>query len=98
MKTTTTLAACLYLSGVCIAQAPLPQNGYVADEKTAIKIAEGVLPPIYGEKQIGGERPFNAKLQDGVWLVPGSIPQGWVGGAAEIRFDKKTGKILGHIH
>jgi len=50
-----------------------PKDGFVPNEKTAIRIAEAVLTPIYGEKQIKSEEPFSAKLHDGVWTVEGSI-------------------------
>jgi len=80
------------------AQAPPPANGYVPDEKTAVRIAEAVLSPIYGEDHIIKERPFHASLKDGVWTVSGSLPEGWIGGTAVIHIDKRTGAILSHIH
>jgi hypothetical protein len=98
MKTTVQLAAFLLLAGGCLAQGPMPKNGYVPDEKTAVKIAEAVLSPIYGEKKIEGERPFHAVLKKTIWTVSGSLPAGWDGGVAEIRIDKRTGAILGYIH
>jgi NTF2 fold immunity protein len=90
--------ALLLLTGTCFAQAPRPAKGYVPDEKTAIKIAEAVLGPIYGEKQIEGERPFHAILNENIWTISGSLPEGYEGGVAVIRIDKRTGTILGYIH
>ena len=81
-----------------IAQAPMPDKGYVPDEKTAVRVAEAVLSPIYGEEKIIGERPFHGVLKDGVWTVSGTLPEGWEGGTAMVRIDKKTGAILSHIH
>ena len=51
-----------------------PKNGYVPDAATAIKVAEAVLSPIYGEKKIEDERPFTASLKDDVWTVTGTVP------------------------
>jgi len=34
-----------------------PKDGFVPDAKTAEKIAEAVLIPVYGEEQISRERP-----------------------------------------
>jgi len=65
----------------------------VPDGATAIKIAVAVWEPIYGRGQIASEAPYSAKLNKGVWLVEGHLPQG-VGGVAEVEISKETGKIL----
>ncbi|MFN7943909.1 MAG: YbbC/YhhH family protein [Blastocatellia bacterium] len=75
-----------------------PKQGYVPDAKTAIKIAEAVWLPIYGEKVLKDERPFQATLENGVWIVNGTLPQGMLGGTAEARISKETGCILRVIH
>jgi hypothetical protein len=49
----------------------VPKEGFVPNEKTAIRIAEAVLGPIYGEDQIAKERPFAATLKGGVWTIEG---------------------------
>ena len=48
-----------------------------------MKIAEAVLIPVYGEKQIESERPFVAKLKDGIRTVDGTLhcPNGKSGAA-----------------
>lgn len=80
-----------------------PKEGYVPDEKTAITIAVAVWIPIYGEKQIQGEKPYHATLSDGVWFVKGSLPKPppghiMVGGVAEAEISKDDGRILRVIH
>jgi hypothetical protein len=40
-----------------------PKVGYVPDATTATRIAEAVLIPVYGKKQIESERPFTATLE-----------------------------------
>jgi hypothetical protein len=98
MKTIAKVAAFLLITAACVAQAPAPKDGYVPDEKTAVKIAEAVLSPICGEQKIEGERPFHAKLEGNVWAVSGSLPPHYVGGVAVIHIDKQTGAIISHIH
>jgi hypothetical protein len=79
--------------------AHLPENGCVPDEKTAIKIAEAVLIPIYGEKLIKSEEPFVVRMEKGIWIIEGkSLPKFSVGGVVHIEISKKDGRILHVIH
>jgi hypothetical protein len=80
------------------AQSFRPKDGFVPNEKTAVRIAEAVLGAIYGEQQIASEQPFSAKLKGDVWAVTGSLPEGMAGGVAEVRISKRTGEILGVTH
>src|SRR5689334_734599 len=81
-----------------------PKAGYVPDEPTAVRIAEAVWIPIYGEAQLATERPFRAELRDHVWYVSGTMPPppgtNWTvwGGVAEASIDRRTGKILRISH
>jgi hypothetical protein len=77
-----------------------PKEGYVPDEKTAIRIAVAVWIPIYGEEQIEGEKPYQAKLDKGVWTVEGSLPKGEfvLGGVAVAEIAKDDGCILRVSH
>jgi hypothetical protein len=71
------------------------KNGVVPDAKTAIKIADAVLVPIYGEDQIASERPFRAELVDGRWMITGVLHGGTFvfGGIAHVKISKSTGQI-----
>jgi len=78
-----------------------PKDGFVPNKETAIKVAEDVLIPVYGEKQILSERPFHAELKGGVWTVSGTLHCGaplCAGGTAEVKISKSSGEILGMIH
>lgn len=75
-----------------------PKNGFVPDEKTAVRIAEAVLTPIYGDEAVIAQRPFSAKLRGTTWVVTGSLPDNQVGGVAEVRISKRTGEILQVTH
>ena len=99
-----------------VAQAPVstsksygykPKSGYVPDSQTAIKIAEAVLIPVYGENQIRSEEPFIAQLKGDVWTVSGTrrCPDGkggfttdCVGGTAVIKLSKSDGRVLFMMH
>ena len=88
----------IMLASVSQRHSVVPSNGFIPDEKTAIKIAEAVWVPIYGEQQIQSEKPFVASLKNGVWTVEGSLPKGWVGGVAIAEISKRDGRILRVSH
>ena len=72
-----------------------PSAGYVPDAATAIKIAVAIWAPIYGASEIAKQKPFRAKLQDGIWTVTGSVPgRAVAGGAAVAQIAKSDGRIL----
>jgi hypothetical protein len=78
----------------------VPKNGFVPDEKTAIAVAEAVLIPVYGQKQIESEEPFSTRLDGDTWSVHGSLPNGpnVTGGVAEVQISKSRGCVLHMIH
>ena len=97
------LACTVLLVSELFGQGYRPTSGYVPDAKTAVKIAEAVLVPIYGEKQIESERPFTATLKDGAWTVTGTLrcPDGkggtttsCFGAGAAVRISKDDARIL----
>ena len=74
-----------------------PNDGFVPNAETAVKIAEAVLIPVYGERKISEERPFKATRQGDMWRVTGTLNCGspnCVGGTAVVRISKATGEIL----
>ncbi len=75
----------------------MPEEGYVPNARTAIKIAEAIWLPIYGAG-IYGKKPFVAKLNNDVWVVQGSLPVQMVGGVPVAEISKKTGKVLRVSH
>jgi hypothetical protein len=86
---------------VCDSQTPpgyVPNGGFVPNAETAVKIAEAVLIPVYGEKKVLSERPFKAKLAEGVWTVTGTVPcptgAKCACGAAIVRISQASGQIL----
>jgi hypothetical protein len=92
--------AILAITGVASGQngSYVPPKGFVPDSLTAERIAEAVLVPVYGVEQIQREKPLTATLAKGVWTVSGTLPQGRVGGIAEVRIAKKDARILYMMH
>jgi hypothetical protein len=86
-------------------------TAYVPDESTAIKIAEAVWFPIFGDN-INNSKPFMARLQgDTLWIVTGTGPKSYkkvIGGdtilhmfhhgVPYIEITKCDGKILIATH
>lgn len=76
----------------------IPFNGRVPNEETAIRIAEAVWLPIYGN-DIYNSKPFQAKLiGDSIWVVEGTLPEGHLGGVPYAALQKKDGKVLKISH
>jgi hypothetical protein len=78
-----------------------PAPFFVPDEKTAIRIAEAVWTPIYGEKAVRSERPFRAALRGNTWWVGGKQRRqprrpglAMVGGFIEAAIDWRSGEVL----
>ena len=103
MRFTQYIGVCLLVASLAV---PLhaqqhnvrPKQGLVPDSKTAISIAVAVWTPIYGEKQIAGQKPYSAVLSDGKWTVTGSLPKGWVGGVAIAVISRDDGRVLRVSH
>jgi NTF2 fold immunity protein len=76
----------------------------VPDEAAAVKVAEKALAKIYGRKQIQSERPFTAKLSDGIWHITGTlyckdrqgnvIKDACLGGVALADIRQNDGRVL----
>ena len=75
----------------------IPEQGFVPDENTAIKIAEAVWLPIYGDS-IYNKKPFVASLKDGVWVVQGSLSKHLLGGVPVAEISKENGAVLRVSH
>ena len=76
----------------------IPKEGFIPNEATAIKVAEAVWLPIYGDR-IYKSKPFKAILQDStVWIVEGTLKENQKGGYPYIEIQKSDGKILKVTH
>src|SRR5216684_4442023 len=77
---------------------PMPPQGIVPDEATAVKIAEVVFPSVFGAEVVDKFLPYHAQFKDGVWTVYGTLKRGSRGGTPMMRIRKKDGKVLGVWH
>jgi len=75
-----------------------PKDGFVPNKEVAVKIAVAVWEPIYGSERIAAEKPYEARLTNGVWIVHGSLAAGALVGVAEAQISKDDGRILGVRH
>lgn len=90
------IAVLLLALGAVAADKPpwVPKNGFVPNAETAIRIAEAVWIPIYGQKLVDGEKPFKAELKGEAWVVKGHMPPGVKGGTVIAEIAKLDGRIL----
>jgi hypothetical protein len=82
----------------------------ISDAAAAINVAEPALVKVYGKRPIDDEKPLKATLQNGVWLVYGTLccsdgngkrtcEEGrCVGGVALVKVRQSDGKILSITH
>jgi len=96
------------IATLCLSSASLAQNvpsenvpkifecndGVVADKETAIRIAEAILSPVYGEEAIREQRPYQVTVKDGKWTVDGTASPGHVGGRFHIVILQSDGRVL----
>jgi len=79
----------------------VPENGFVPDKKTALKIAKAVWLPIYGKKRLMF-MVYQVKLVDDIWYIEGGnkiyIFFGILSGGPFIKIDKMKGTILDVSH
>jgi len=77
----------------------LPKDGFVPNAETAVKIAEAVWLPIYGEG-IYDFKPFKAELKnDSLWIVDGTMPEKFMlGGTPYAEIKKSDASIICVTH
>lgn len=88
-----------YKNGYPLAERGLTSDssvGPLPDAATAIAKAEEILVKIYGSDDIKGQKPLQVSYDEknGLWLVEGKLPEGWIGPVRSIILRKDDGKIL----
>lgn len=112
MKSVFIIIFLVILTGFDTTNSRFVVSDYVPDRETAIKIAEAVWLPIYGDG-IYKKTPFKAYLtKDSIWHVTGSLPRSGrqvdshgdtvivavFGGVPHAFIDKKSGCIVHVFH
>lgn len=75
-----------------------PKNGVIPDEKTAKRVAEAILIPIYGQEAIEKQKPFGVVLVGDIWVVTGYISPDQLGGVFRIDISKRDGRVVQVMH
>jgi hypothetical protein len=71
---------------------------YVPNAETAIKVAEAIWLPIYGNS-IEENKPFVASLNDkNIWIVTGTLKKNAKGGVPYIEIQKSDCRVLQVTH
>jgi hypothetical protein len=71
------------------------RSGYVSDAATAIRIAEAIWEPLYGQARVSSQKPFQASLNEkSVWVVRGSQPDATSGAVLSAEVFEPDGRIL----
>ncbi|MBP1150333.1 MULTISPECIES: YbbC/YhhH family protein [Methylocaldum] len=76
----------------------VPDEGFIPDEMTAVVVAEAILKPIYGVENIDRQKPLKAVLNNTVWVIKGTLPEGLMGGVAMIEISKRDAKVIRVSH
>ena len=91
------------IATLCLSSASPAQNvpkvfecngGVVSDKETAIRIAEAILFPVYGENAIRGQRPYQVTLNDGKWTVDGTVRPSFVGGSFHVVILQRDARVV----
>lgn len=70
----------------------------ISNSKTAVSVAESILFPIYGKKNIIDQRPYKVNKIDGYWVINGTLSQNKLGGTFLIILNSKDGKVIKLSH
>ena len=71
------------------------ETDLIADEKTAINIAEIIWGLRYNYVKDERRMPYNVILEEGkIWYVKTNLPKGFMGEVLHIKINKYDGKIL----
>lgn len=75
------------------------QNKFViTTSEAAIKVAEPILFEVYGKEEVLDERPYKVYKADDYWLIEGSLPKLYDGGAFEIILDARDARVMSIVH
>lgn len=81
-----------------IEKAEVQEDVFVPNAETAIKVAEAIWLPIFGNG-IYEKKPFKAELLNNeIWIVKGSLKPEEIGGVPIIKIQKKDCKIIELYH
>lgn len=83
----------------CQSNSKINNTGFITKDK-AVKIAENKWMEIYGysQKELESYKPYKIKLENGVWIIEGTLPSTMLGGTPLIEIRATDGEILKTYH
>lgn len=75
-----------------------PKDGLVPTAEVAFQLSEYLLINLFGKETIEEQKPFSVNLENDIWLIEGTLEEGYKGGVAYIEIRKKNGEILKVTH
>lgn len=85
----------LFLINSCTVREAVPP---IKDKESLIRSAEPILFKTYGKEHILGEKPYVISFKDGIWVMDGTLLNGYKGGTFHIVINAKDGKVIKMIH
>lgn len=70
----------------------------IKDSLTAISVAEPILFSVYGKDNIIKQRPYKIDFIDNYWIIKGTLPKDYLGGAFLMIIDSKNNRIIRITH
>ncbi len=71
---------------------------YSEKEKEVLEIGKNVIKETYGEDVLLSKEPYTIDKKDSMWVVKGSLPDGWVGGVPYVFIDTTTLEVVDIYH
>ncbi|MBO9728461.1 MAG: hypothetical protein J7623_07455 [Chitinophaga sp.] len=74
-------------------------NAQLSEEEKVLMIAKDTAIKVYGKRIIQGELPLVAtKKNDSLWVVEGTMPDGFVGGTVYVEILRDSLKVVRMTH
>jgi len=70
----------------------------IKNKQALIKYAEPILFKTYSKEKILGEKPYVISLKKGIWIMEGTLPDGYLGGTFHIEIKANDGNVIRIIH
>lgn len=79
-------------------RAELPVLAPDVDSVAAVQAADSLLSARYGTDAVRRQLPLTASLRDSVWVVLGTLPEGYTGGVGRVEIVQATGRVIRVSH
>lgn len=73
-----------------------PEGGAIPTEEFAKTLAMLYLDSLFWKGATKDELPLQATIENGVWHVRGTLPEGYIGGVKHIEMCRSNGRIVNY--